>query len=106
MDTSPEIVGAAGHHPREGGVIKQIENSTSLRLPRDHKVARAALRLLGADLAGTAVTVATSADHFLDACRDEIRKLRSASDVDPAAQEKTAKLERIIEEYENGRKRG
>ena len=86
-------------------MIRQIENSNSIKIPRDQKTARAALRLLGADLAGTAVTAATKADHFMDACRDEIRKLR-ASYVDPAAQEKIAKMERIIEEYEDGRQGG
>jgi hypothetical protein len=41
-------------------VIRQIESSSSLRLPRDQKTAHAALRLLGMFEDGAALDVAAS----------------------------------------------
>ncbi len=47
-------------------MIKQLEYSESIRVPRDANTARAALRLLGAFEAGTALYAATSAERRED----------------------------------------
>ena len=44
-------------------MIKQLEYSESVRVPRDLPTANAALRLLGAFNAGTALYAATSAER-------------------------------------------
>ena len=53
-------------------MIKQLEYSESIGVPRDRKAAEAALRLLGAFEAGTAMAVAKKEERTVQQALNEI----------------------------------
>ena len=53
-------------------MIKQLEYSESVGVPRDQKTAKAALRLLGAFEAGTAMAVAKKEERTLQQALNDI----------------------------------
>ncbi len=59
-------------------MIEQLEYSESVGVPRDQRTARAALRLLGAFEAGTALRPGTSEERRQDAERAVVGKVSDA----------------------------
>jgi hypothetical protein len=91
-------------------MIKQLEYSESIRIPSDQKMARAALRLLGAFQAGTAILDVSSADIFADKVRRELLELyvqrerdKQSQMTDPVLLNRIERLQNVLKEY--GRER-
>lgn len=85
-------------------MIELLQRSTSIRIPTDQKVAHAALRFLGACLAGTAGRLATDDEKLIDKARAELFRLEAAlsgdDKHDPIILKRIAAMHALIREYE------